>query len=117
LDAMGLGETGPLSQGVQAGRKALRMHHVHGMDVRQKRPRGFKKRPGGSSEPPDPLSYQPRAMGGAAGGAAGGRTEVTRGSPAKFCPGRKPHGVFWRLSALRAPIQQRRRKPIYIGKR
>jgi hypothetical protein len=38
-----LGETGPLSQGVQAGRKALRIHHENGMGVRKKRPRGFKK--------------------------------------------------------------------------
>jgi hypothetical protein len=38
-----LGETGPLSQGVQAGRKALIIHHINGMEVRKKRPRGFKK--------------------------------------------------------------------------
>ena len=38
-----LGETGPLSQGVQARRKALRIHHIKGMEVRKKRPRGFKK--------------------------------------------------------------------------
>jgi hypothetical protein len=41
-----LGETGPLSQGVQAGRKALRLRHIDGMEVRKKvrkkRPRGFK---------------------------------------------------------------------------
>jgi hypothetical protein len=36
------GETGPLSQGVQAGRKALIIHHVHGVGVHRKRPRGFK---------------------------------------------------------------------------
>ena len=42
-----LGETGPLSQGVQAGRKALRIRHTNGTDVREKRPRGFKKRPRG----------------------------------------------------------------------
>ena len=40
--AVGLGETGPLSQGVQAGRKALRIRHINGMEVRKKRPRGFK---------------------------------------------------------------------------
>ena len=39
-----LGETGPLSQGVQAGRKALRTRHINGMEVRKKRPTGFKKR-------------------------------------------------------------------------
>jgi hypothetical protein len=38
-----LEETGPLSQGVQAGRKALIIHHKNGMEVRKKRPRGFKK--------------------------------------------------------------------------
>ena len=37
-----LGETGPLSQGVQAGRKALRIRHINRMEVRKKRPRGFK---------------------------------------------------------------------------
>jgi hypothetical protein len=37
-----LGETGPLSQGVQAGRKAIRIHHMNCMEVRKKRPRGFK---------------------------------------------------------------------------
>jgi hypothetical protein len=31
-----LGETGPLSQGVQARRKALRMRHINGMEVRKK---------------------------------------------------------------------------------
>jgi hypothetical protein len=38
-----LGETGPLSQGVQARRKALIIRHENGMRVRKKRPRGFKK--------------------------------------------------------------------------
>ena len=47
LAAADLGETGPLSQGVQAGRKALRIRHINGMEVRKKRPRGFKKRPRG----------------------------------------------------------------------
>jgi hypothetical protein len=37
-----LGKTGPLSQGVQAGRKALRIRHIHGMEVRKKRPGEFK---------------------------------------------------------------------------
>ena len=37
-----LGETGHLSQGVQAGRKALRTRDMNGMEVRKKRPRGFK---------------------------------------------------------------------------
>jgi hypothetical protein len=37
-----LGGTGPLSQGVQAGRQALRMLHMHGVGVRKKRPRGVK---------------------------------------------------------------------------
>jgi hypothetical protein len=31
------------SQGVQAGKKALRIRHIIGMEVRKKRPRGFKK--------------------------------------------------------------------------
>jgi hypothetical protein len=44
-----LGETGPLSQEVQAGRKALRILRMNGMEVREKRPRG-------SSEPPEPPS-------------------------------------------------------------
>ena len=47
LNGTDLGETGPLSQGVQAGRKALRIRHINGMEVRKKRPRGFKKRPRG----------------------------------------------------------------------
>jgi hypothetical protein len=42
-----LGETAPLSQGVQTGRKALIIRHMNGMEVRRKRPRGFKKRPRG----------------------------------------------------------------------
>jgi hypothetical protein len=42
-----LGETGPLSQGVQARRKALRIRHINGMEVRKKRPRGFKTMPRG----------------------------------------------------------------------
>ena len=45
-DVTELGETGPLSQGVQAGKKALRIRHINGMEVRKKvrkkRPRGFK---------------------------------------------------------------------------
>ena len=40
---------GPLSQGFQAGRKAIRTRHINGMDVRNKRPKG-------SSEPLNPLS-------------------------------------------------------------
>jgi hypothetical protein len=47
-DVGDLGKTGPLSQGFQAGGKALRMCHKNGMEVRKKRPRrGFKKRPRG----------------------------------------------------------------------
>ena len=52
-----LGETGPLSQGFQARRKALRMRHINSMEVRKKRPRGFKKRPMGVQVSPlNPLS-------------------------------------------------------------
>ena len=40
-------ETGPLSQGVQAGGQALRIRHINCMEVRKKRTRGFKKRPRG----------------------------------------------------------------------
>ena len=47
-----LGETGPLSQGVQARRKALRIRHINGMEVRKKRPGGFKKRPRGFKRAP-----------------------------------------------------------------
>jgi hypothetical protein len=36
------GETGPPSQGVQAGRKAFRILYIHGLEVRNQRPRGFK---------------------------------------------------------------------------
>jgi hypothetical protein len=39
-----LGETGPLSQGVQVRRKVLRIRYINGMEVRSKIPRGFKKR-------------------------------------------------------------------------
>jgi hypothetical protein len=42
--SMNLGETGPLSHGVQARRKALRIRYINSMEVRKKRPRGFKKR-------------------------------------------------------------------------
>ena len=49
-----LGETGPLSQGVQVGRKAFRICNTNGIEVRKKRPRGSKRGPGGSSEPPEP---------------------------------------------------------------
>ena len=38
-----LGKTGPLSQGVQARRKALRTPHMNGIEARKKRPRGLKK--------------------------------------------------------------------------
>jgi hypothetical protein len=37
-----LGETSPLSQGVQVGTKALRIHRINGMEVRKKRGRGSK---------------------------------------------------------------------------
>jgi hypothetical protein len=46
-EPISLGETGPLSQGVQVRRKALRIRYINGMEVRKKRPRGFKKRPRG----------------------------------------------------------------------
>ena len=42
-----LGKTGPLRQGVQARKKALRTRHINGIKVRKKRPRGFKKKPRG----------------------------------------------------------------------
>ena len=42
-----LGETGPLSQGVQARKKALRTRHINGIKMPKKRPRGFKKKPRG----------------------------------------------------------------------
>jgi hypothetical protein len=32
----------PLSQGVQAGREALRIRHINGTELRKKRRRGFK---------------------------------------------------------------------------
>jgi hypothetical protein len=37
-----LGETGPLSQGIQACRKTLRIRHINGIEARKKRPRGFR---------------------------------------------------------------------------
>jgi hypothetical protein len=37
-----LGEAGPLSQGVQAGRKSHRIRHINGVEVRKKMPGGFK---------------------------------------------------------------------------
>jgi hypothetical protein len=37
-----LGEAGLLSQEVQTGRKALRICQINGMEVRKKRPIGFK---------------------------------------------------------------------------
>jgi hypothetical protein len=40
-----LGGTGPLSQGVQAGRQALKILHTHGAEVRRKKPRGFERTP------------------------------------------------------------------------
>ena len=55
--SVNLGETGPLSQGVQASRKALRICQINGMKVRKKRPRGFKKgAQGGQASPLNPLS-------------------------------------------------------------
>jgi hypothetical protein len=55
-----LGETGPLSQRVQARRKALRIRHTNGMEVREKRSRGFKKQAQGVQVSPlNPLSAAP----------------------------------------------------------
>ena len=46
--------------GVQAGRKALRIRHKNGMEVRKKRPRGFKKEAQGVQVSPlNPLSVAP----------------------------------------------------------
>ena len=54
------GETGPLSQGVQAGRKTLRIRYINGMEVRKKRPMGFKTNPQGVQVSPlDPISVAP----------------------------------------------------------
>ena len=53
-------ETGPLSRGVQARRKAPRTRHINGMEVRKKRPRGFKKEAQGvQASPLNPLSVAP----------------------------------------------------------
>ena len=58
--ASNLGETGPLSQGVQARRKALRIRHINGTEVRKKRPTGFKKEARGVQVSPlNPLSVAP----------------------------------------------------------
>ena len=55
-----LGETGPLSQGAQARRKALRTPHMNGIEARKKRPRGFKKDAQGVQVSPlNPLSVSP----------------------------------------------------------
>ena len=55
-----LGETGPLSQGVQARTKALRTRHLNGMAARKKRPRGFKNEAQGVQVSPlNPLSVSP----------------------------------------------------------
>ena len=52
--------TGPLSKGVQARRKALRIRHKNGMEVHKKRPRGFKKDAHGVQVSPlNPLSVAP----------------------------------------------------------
>jgi hypothetical protein len=60
VHAAGLGETGPLSQGVQAGRNALRIRYINGMEVHKKRPRGFKKEAQGVQVSPlNPLSIYP----------------------------------------------------------
>ena len=57
-----LGETGPLSQGVQACRKALRIRHINGVEVRKKRLRGFKREAQGVRVSPlNPLSVSPCA--------------------------------------------------------
>jgi hypothetical protein len=53
-----LGETGPLRQGVQAGRKALRIRHRNGMKVRKKRPGGSIGGPGVQVSPLNPLSVR-----------------------------------------------------------
>jgi hypothetical protein len=46
--------------GSRAGRKALRIRYINGMEVRKMRPRGVQERgPGGSSEPPGPLAVSP----------------------------------------------------------
>jgi hypothetical protein len=42
VGATRLEEINHLSQGVHAGRKALIIRHINGMEVRKKRPRGFK---------------------------------------------------------------------------
>jgi hypothetical protein len=48
------------ARGVQAGRKALRIRHMNGMEVRKKRPRGFKKEAQGVQVSPlNPLSVAP----------------------------------------------------------
>ena len=53
-------ETGPLSR-VQVRRKALIIRHINVMEVRKKRPRGFKKEAQGVQVSPlNPLSVAPR---------------------------------------------------------
>jgi hypothetical protein len=55
-----LGETGPLSQGVQARRKALRIRHINGTEACRKRPRGVKKEAQGVQVSPlNPLAVAP----------------------------------------------------------
>jgi hypothetical protein len=61
--AVCLGETRPLSQGVQAGRKALRTRHINGVEVRKKRPQvGQEEAQGVQVSPLNPLSGSPRRV-------------------------------------------------------
>jgi hypothetical protein len=55
-----LGETDPLSQGVQAHRKALRICHINGMEVRKKTHLGVQEESQGVQVSPlNPLSVSP----------------------------------------------------------
>jgi hypothetical protein len=59
-DDQHLEEAGPLSQGAQARREALRIRHINGTKVRKKNPKGFKKEAqGGEVSPLNPLSVSP----------------------------------------------------------
>ena len=50
------------AKGVQAGRKALGIRLINGMEVCKKRPRGVKKRPRGVKKRPGGVKKRPRGL-------------------------------------------------------
>jgi hypothetical protein len=93
------------ARGVQAGRQTLKTRHVNGVEMRRKRPRGFKKEAQGFKKRPRGLKKRPRGFKKEAQGvqeeAQGVQVSEPPGPPSCFSrPVTRKHAIAWPRAGL-----------------